>query len=211
MVVCRRHLRRRYEVVVEPLQLEHILGKFRQLSRPDHARLVHNIGREHLCVAVLLRMEIHHEVDAGTFKPRAEPLVERKACPRDLGCALCIEDAECIADVPVCLRCKIKRTRRSAAAHFGILCLIPADRHIRLRHIRNLKQEFTQAQLHVAQIFIEGRNLIAERTHLCDDLICVLPRLPARADFLRYGVAARLFLLHILQDPAAVLLELRER
>ena len=44
MVVCRRHLRRRHEVVVEPLEFEHILGKFGQLPCADHACLVHDIG-----------------------------------------------------------------------------------------------------------------------------------------------------------------------
>ena len=211
MVVCRRHLRRRHEVVVEPLEFEHILGKFWQLPCADHACLVHDIGGKHLRVAVFFGVEIHHEVNAGALKPCAKPLVERKACARDLRRALCIEDAECVADVPVRLRGEIKRARRAAAAHLRVLRLVLADRHIRLRHIRNLKQEAAQAQLHVAQILIECRDLVAERAHLRDDLIRVLARLLARADLLRDGVAARLLLLHILQDPAAALLELCER
>ena len=109
------------------------------------------------------------------------------------------------------LRSKVKRARRAAAAHLGVFRLVLADRHIRLRHIRNLEQEAAQAQLHVAQILVECRDLIAERAHLRNDLIRVLARLLARADLLRDSVAACLLLLHILQDPAAALLELRER
>ena len=211
MVVRRRHLCRRHEVVVEPVELEHILRKLRQLPCPDHACLVHDVGRKHLRVAVLLRVEIHHEVDARAFKACAEPLVKREARPRDLRRTLRIEHTELLADVPMRLRFEIKCTRRAPTAHLGILCIVLSDWDVRLRHIRNLEQQLTQLLLDRAQLLIERRNLIAKRTHLSDHIIRALARLLAYADLLRHGVAPRLLLLHVLQDRTPTFIQCRKR
>ena len=211
MVVRRRHLCRRHEVVVEPIELEHILRKLRQLPRPDHACLVHDVGRKHLRVAVLLRVEIHHKVDARAFKSCAEPLVEREACPRDLRRTLRIEHTEFLADVPMRLRLEIKSTRCPPTAHLRVLCIILADGYVRLRHVRDLEQQVTQTLLHPAQLLIECRDLITKRTHLSDHIIRALARLFAYTDLLRHGVATRLLLLHVLQNRTPTFIQCRKR
>ena len=211
MIVRCRHLRRRHEVVVEALKFEHILRELRQLPRSNHACFIHNVGREHLRIAVLLRVEIHHKVDAGTLKACAEPLVEGKACARDLCRTLRIEHAEFFPDVPMRLRLEVECTRCTPAAHLRILRVIHADRHIRLRHVRDLEQQLAQPQLHITQILVERRDLIAERAHLRNHIVRALARLLAHADLLRNRIAARLLLLHVLQNRAAALLKFRER
>ena len=109
------------------------------------------------------------------------------------------------------LRLEVKCTRRAPAAHLRVLRVILADRHVGFRHIRNLQQEVTQLRLHLAQILVERRDLIAESAHLRDHIVCTLTRLLAHADLLRDGIAARLLLLDILQNRAAALLKRRER
>ena len=111
----------------------------------------------------------------------------------------------------MCLRLEVKCARRAPAAHLGILRVVLADRHVSFRHIRNLQQEVTQLRLHLAQILVKRRDLIAERAHLRDHIVCTLTRLLAHANLLRDSVAARLLLLHVLQNRAAALLKRRER
>ena len=138
VVVRRWNLCCRNEVIVQPFQFEHILCKLRKLPRADHARLICNIRCEHLCIAVLRRMEIHHKVNAGALKTCAKPLVERKACACDLCRAVCIEDTEICADIPMRLWCKRKFFRLAPLADFRIFRVVLADGDICFRHIRNV-------------------------------------------------------------------------
>ena len=64
-------------------------------------------------------MEVHHEIDAGAFKARAQADVEREPRAGDLRRAFRIEDAELVADIPVGLRLKGKFLRLAPFAELG--------------------------------------------------------------------------------------------
>ena len=210
VIVRRRHFRRRHEVVVEAFEFEHVLGELRQLSRADHARLVRDVGREHFRVAVLRRVQIHHEVDAGAFEPRTESLVEGEACARDLRRTLGVEDVEISAEIPVRLRLEGELSRFAPAAHFRVLRVVLADGHVVLRHVRDVQEDGVQLVFHLARPSVEIGDLPADLAHFGGDRRDVLALLLLRADLLRHAVAPRLEFFRLLQERAALLLKLLE-
>ena len=67
MVVCCRNLSCRHHIIIQTFQLKHILRKLRQLSCTNHTVLINNAWRQHLSIAMLGGMQIHHKVYKGTL------------------------------------------------------------------------------------------------------------------------------------------------
>ena len=84
--------------------MKKVFLEFRQLAGGGHGGAVDQKGRQNLLVAVLLGMQIQHEVDQGPFKPGSKTGQQREAGPGDLGSPLKIEDAEIGAKFPMLLR-----------------------------------------------------------------------------------------------------------
>ena len=76
---------------------EQILLELRQLSGAAQRLALHQIGHVHLRVAVLLRVQIEHELPERTVQPRDLAAHHHEACPGDAGGRLEIEAAEPLA------------------------------------------------------------------------------------------------------------------
>ena len=102
--VGERHLGRgdeREPVALDAVVLVLELG---ELPGAGHAVVVDDEGAEDLGVAVLLRVEVQHEVDDGPLHPRREPHVHVEARAGELHAPLEVEDAHLDAEVVVRLR-----------------------------------------------------------------------------------------------------------
>ena len=207
VVVRRRHLSRRHEVVVETLEFEHVIGKLRQLARTRHARLVGDVRCEHLRVAVLVGVQVHHEVDAGALEAGAESLVEREARARDLGSAVGVEDVELRAEIPVRLRLEVELRRLPPLADLRVLRVVLADWHVFARHVRDVEHDVAELGLDVLELLVELRDLGADGAHLEDLRLGIFLVLLHDTDLLRDRVALALERLRLLQEIAALLVE----
>ena len=75
--------RGRDQIHIHPFQLEHILRKFRQLSRAQHTVLIHNKRREELSITVFCRMQIQIEINHAAFQAGAKTLIDSKTSAGD--------------------------------------------------------------------------------------------------------------------------------
>lgn len=127
------HIGHRYlgggdQIVVQPLQLIHILGKLGQLPGAGHAVLIGDEGRENLGIAVGA-VGIHKERNDTALQPAAQPPVEMEPLAGYLSGGLRVQDAQISTQVPVGLRLIVKVGRLAPAAQLHILGIVLADRH----------------------------------------------------------------------------------
>ena len=61
------------QIVIRPLQLEHIFGKFGELPCADHGTFMDDIGREHFGIFAVFRVGVEHEVIDAALQPGANP------------------------------------------------------------------------------------------------------------------------------------------
>ena len=91
MKICHRHLRGRREEQLVLLQPVHVVLKFRQLRRADHAIAPHEKWRAHFEVAMLARVQIEHEIDQRALQLRARAGETNEPAPAQFRGALQIE------------------------------------------------------------------------------------------------------------------------
>ncbi len=103
----------RHRIRVRIGAAKQVLGKLGQLAGAEETLAVHHERRQHLGVAVLLRVQVEHEADQRPLQPRPGAHVHRKARPAQLGRAFKVQDAKRFAQFPVRLGLKIER----AASH----------------------------------------------------------------------------------------------
>src|SRR5262245_20068805 len=141
MQIRERNLGGRYEVIVAlESQLEQIGLEFRELSSAEERIRIDDDRRQHLQVAVFLRVEVEHEVDQRAFELRAKSAEDGEARARHLRRALLVEDAQSGAEVDVVLRLEafgVEIARSSPAADFPVGRLVGADRNRLVRQVWN--------------------------------------------------------------------------
>ena len=72
---------------------------------------------------------------------------------------------------------EIKLGRRAPAAHFDILLGAVADRHTRVRQIRNACEDIAQSRVKIRRRFLQRLNLLSQILGLRHSRTGVLPAL----------------------------------
>src|ERR1035438_6500628 len=108
---------------------EQVLLEFRQLTGADQGMGGDQIGRIDLGIAVLLRVQVEHELRECALQTRQGPSDHRKACTGDASGGLEVQLSECFADRHVVARLEREMARLAVAADFDIRRLIPARGH----------------------------------------------------------------------------------
>ena len=62
----------------------HIVLKLRNLSATEATIVIHEEWRHNLCIAMLVNMQIKHEIDERSLQTRAQALVHHKSRARHL-------------------------------------------------------------------------------------------------------------------------------
>jgi hypothetical protein len=119
--------------------------------------------------------------------------VKREARAGDLGAALEVDHAEGRTKVPVRLRREREHRRRADTPHLGVVGRAPADRHGRVRHVRDRLQAAVAALL--------------DGLELRFDLLDVLRALPVRFLDLRRVEALALGARHLVARGVLLALE----
>ena len=96
---------------------------------------------------MLARVQIEHEVDQRARQPRAGAAQHREAGAGNLRGALEIENAERGAEIPVRLRLEVERARLAVRAGLPVVCGALADRHARVRQVRQHQERLRRADV----------------------------------------------------------------
>ena len=79
--VRERHFGGRDQEIFRTLNLKQILFEFREIAGSRKRSAVHQRGRNDFFVAVFPRMQIQHEINQRTLKPRSRALIDHETCP----------------------------------------------------------------------------------------------------------------------------------
>src|SRR5262245_16704785 len=112
-----------------------VFFELRELAGSRHGVTIHQKGRQDLAIAMLLGVQIEHEIDQGPFKPRAGILVESEARTGNFGSAGEIKNPKLFTDVPVILCWEVELRWISPAANLFIFRRASARGHARFRQI----------------------------------------------------------------------------
>ena len=143
-----------------PRDLEQILLELGQIAGPAKRFGVHEKRRLDLDVAVLARMQIEHEVDQGACEAGAGPEEDREPRAGHLRGPLEVDDAERRTELPVRTRLEVERLRLAVPAHFLVVFGGGADRHARMRQVRERHEQRRLLKLDVVQLNLELTDLL---------------------------------------------------
>ncbi len=169
MDVGHGNLGRGDEVIIKTLDLEEILGEFRELSCSGHTLLVHHEGREDFRVSVCARVEVEHEVDEGPFELGAEPAIKREPRSCDLRAPREIENIEVFPDLPVGFRDEVEDGFFAPGPHDGIVFRTCAVGHRFMGNIRDDHHHVAERVLRFLQKFIQFLDPGRDIRHPGDD------------------------------------------
>ncbi len=161
MQVRERHLRGRHQIEIPlPRDLEEIGLELRQIPGAGQRRGVDHERRLDLAVAVLARVQVEHEVDQGAREPRAGAAQHRESRGRDFRGPLEVENAERFAQIPVRQRLEVERARLTVPANLDVVGRGPADRHARVRQVRQPEQRTAALILDRGELVVEHLDLL---------------------------------------------------
>jgi len=188
----------------------HVLGHGRQLSRAPRGVGVHQIRGRDLAVAVLGGVQIDHEADERAHQPGTVAREHGEAAARQLGASRQIEDVERLPQIPVRPRLEWERGRIAPGPDDLVRGLV-ALRHLGHRHVRQPQQTVLELDVEGAHLLIQELDGVTHALELGDQLLGVLTGALAPRDLLRRSIALRLQCFGLLQQRAAVLVELHHQ
>ena len=159
---------------------------------------------------MLSGVQMEHEVDQRTREPSASADQHRKACARDLGAALEVDNPEGGAKVPVRLWCKAERSRRAVPTHLDVVGTALPDRHRLVRQIRKHLQAAIPALLDGIEFDTELLDLLRAQAAGVLNLRRVEALALRTRDFVGRRVLFSLEALEFLQQATTTRLECRE-
>ena len=159
------NFRRRNQVHVHALQLEHVFREFRQLAGTLHAVGIYNKGREKFRISVLGGMQVQIEVYDAALQPGTQALVHRKAGSGNFMAPFKIQNPQLLTDIPVGQRFKIKLAGFAPFPHFRVIRVALANRAVIRRHVGNSQHDFLQAGFNFTETGIVRRNFITDGAH----------------------------------------------
>jgi len=128
-----RDFRRRDQVVVLCRDLEQILLELGQLTCPEQRSGVDHQRGHDLGVAMLLAVQIEHELDQRPFQSRPVTDQHDEACAGDFRCTLEVENAQRRPEVRVILGLEFEVRHRPHDALDTVVLLAGSDRDALVR------------------------------------------------------------------------------
>ena len=147
-------------------------------------------------------MDIEHEVCQSSLQLCPHAAVNREPGPGNLPGALEIQDAQGRAQVPMRLRFKVELARLAPTPNLLVVLRAPADGNARMRHIRNVAQEFLELFVVPLGLIIKLLDLRAHLFHLGNQGRGIPLRLFQSGDFLGSLIATRLARFRLEQEFA---------
>ncbi len=190
-----------------------IVFKFRQLPRAEHGVIANHQRRIDFGIAVLVGVEIEHELPDRALQP-GQPLLQHDKA-RSTQCRRRLEIHEAERATDVVMRFRRERVCAGLAEHMAlhIAVLVDALGHVVQRQVRNrgklpgeLFVRRLRRQFELWHRGLELGNLRHQRARAC-----VVLRLLGVADFLRRGIAPCLHLLRLEDRRPALLVDRQQR
>src|SRR5580704_2565153 len=124
------------------LKLEKIRREFRQLSRAQERRGIHNEWRKNFRIAMLARVDIQKKIRQSALKPRTPAFVNGKARSGNLCGGRKVKNAGPLSDFPVRLQREIKLGRRTPAPDLHVVLRAPAHGYAEMGDVGHGEEEF---------------------------------------------------------------------
>jgi hypothetical protein len=180
--------------------LEELVLEFRELAGGHHGLRVHEVRHPDLAVAVLLSVEVQHELGERALEARPRTPQDHESRLSDLSSALKVQNSELLPQLPVKLRGKSEPARLAPPAHLAIL-LLPANRHARMGHVRELEKQGLNLVLDLSNLRVLLLDFVGQLPHARDLRGRVFPPALGLSNLLAGLVSQRLGGLHG-RDPA---------
>ena len=145
----------------EQIALE--LGK---LARAFEGGARHEIGRQHLAVASLPRMDVEHELDQGALEACPLPPENGETGTRDAGCPFEIEDSQLHTQVPVGLGLEVEAGWLTHPTDFDVGALVGPDGHRAVRDVGQEHQDAAEPLLHIVLLLLQKPDALRHGLHL---------------------------------------------
>ena len=197
-------------VIVQPLQLKHILSKLRKLASTNHAICIYNTWSQHLLITMLVSMQVHHKAYKSALQTGTQSLVEGKTSTCNLRSTFSIYNIQISTQIPMSFWFKIKLSRLHEFSYFRVIGIVNTIRNIILWHIRNMQHNILKAFLHSFQLGIQLGDFFTNRLHFCYYGICIFSCLLHGTNLLGYGVTLCLKGFYFSQDLTTGLLQVSE-
>ena len=170
---------------------ELVVLEFRQLRRAEHGVVANEQRRVHFRVAVLVRVQVDHELTERALQPREAAFEHHEARARELRRRLEIHEPQSLAELEMLLGA-VERRRLSGTVTLHVAVLVCADRHVLLGNIGDGGKSLEQSLLGDALGLFQLRHRFLDPRNVGHQLLrprLVLLRL-GLADLLGEGIAA---------------------
>ena len=187
----------------------HVLGHFRQLTRTAHGIRIDHKRRQQFRVAVLLRMHVEHVLDQRTLQTGTRAQQQRKPGAAHARSAWQIENAQFFRNRNMILRLEGECTQRTFQSRHAVGRSVGPGWNGRTRHIGNAQHSGLKFGLDHANLLIQRRNLIAQRTHFRLHRCRIFTAFAGRADLFGSGITPVFHLFRRPQQGAPFAVELQ--
>jgi hypothetical protein len=188
---------------------EHVVLELGQLPGADQDLAVDDVGGVALGVAVLLGVQVQHELGERPVQPRHRPAQKGEARAREQRSGVEVQPQRS-AQVDMVLDLEVEGARRAPAAHLGVALFAGAHGHAVVRQVGQAQHHVGQLGLHGLEALGRGFQLVAQAGHLGHDAGRVLALGLELADLTTQAVAPGLQFLGAGLDGLALGLEGRE-
>ena len=147
---------------------EQVFLELGQLAGAAHRVGIDHVRHVHFGVAVFADMGVQHELRQRAVQAGHLPLEHGKTAAGQLGGSVKVQ-AQRGTQIDMVFHRKIKRTRRTDAAHFHVVAFIAAHRHRFVRQVGNGHQQRRQTVLQQRQRGFVGFQFIGQTGHFGHD------------------------------------------
>ena len=139
--------------------LEQVFLELRQLAGALQRRGLDQVRGVGLFVAMLVDMQVDHELRQGAVQAGDRAAQQGKARAGELGRGLEVQPAVALAEGDVVLDLEVELARGAPAAHFDVAVFVFTDRYAGVRQVGDGQEDLVQLGLDLVQLDLAGRQL----------------------------------------------------
>jgi len=172
--------------------MEQIFAELRQLASTVQRGVVDQVRHVGLQVAVLLGVQIQHELGQRAVHAGDLPFHHHEARTGQLNRGGKIQPAGHFTQIDVIAHREVVLARFAPAGHFQVFAVVFTIRHGVVRQVRQRQGVIADLALQRIQRRLGGIQLVTQLVHFATQRLDVFPTRFGRADGFRSGVAFRL-------------------
>ncbi len=207
--VGQRNLCRGNEEHVVPIHPVQVVLELGQLSGAGEGIAVHQQRWAHFDVAVLVCVQVDHEIGEGTYQPGPQAHEQRETGTRDARATLQIDNPQGFRQLPMWFGFEVELRHLAPGTHDDVVGLVALG-HVGQRRVGNGEKDGLQFRLALSYVAVEHLDPIAGCLERCQKILGGLARLLATRHFLAGAIALGLEAFDFGQELTAVEVQLED-